>query len=462
MTSGFKLIPTGEEAFSARVGMIRESKETLCLQYYMVHYDLTGKTIINELLHAADRGVKIKLLLDNLYIGDISETLNILNAHENIEVRNFNPSTRPHRFIFVKLLIWIFSLKRYSRRMHNKAIVADDKLALVGGRNLGDEYFGFYSNFTFSDMDVYCHGSIAKQIRQSFDAYWENENTAQFADLPEPRRAEKIIRKLRVTLYHFQKRVAFMEAISPSNNTAHTKFALTDANLCEGRGYFCADDPNKITIPLDQVKSAPMEALNGLLEDAKEELIIVTPYCIPQEKGMAHIKALIERGLKVKILTNSLSSTDVSVVHACYSRYRKALLEAGVEIYELKSIPGKRTRQNLFRRAERSSLHAKAYVVDRKYALLGSCNFDPRSRNLNTETGLVVECDEMVKELLEMFDEITQPEAAYKLRLDTKGRLRWQTKHKKKMKTYRSDPKPGPLRRIAAFLFYYFAPEDQL
>lgn len=228
---------------------------------------------------------------------------------------------------------------------------------------------------------------------------------------------------------------------------------------------FFADAPEKVLVPVEQAESPPMQQLEALLEKAQQEVILVSPYMIPAEEGMKVLQPLRERGVRVQMLTNSLASTDISAVHAVYSRYRSEMLRNGMELYELKPIPGKRTRSNLFRRkgASRSCLHAKVYVVDREYTVIGSMNFDPRSRLRNTETILVVRSKEMAEQVCTMFDDITSPTTSYRVSLNEKGKLEWRARRNDgKEEQFRHDPRAGWWRQFWTWVFYHTAPEGQL
>lgn len=467
LPAGLHLLASAGDAFSARLELIRDCRTTLDLQYYLIQDDYTGKEIINEILKAASRGVKIRILVDNLYIGDIAATLATLHAHRNIDVRSFNPSSKPRRHFIARMLSLFASFEHYSKRMHNKALIADGQMAIIGGRNLGDEYFGIHSDFAFSDLDILVRGDVIRQLHDNFETYWQSEHSHAFDTLELKPSHPVHVRQLRLTLYKYKQRLTQLKMGKPPlSYEEYNKLPLGNIAYIPAVAHYKADPPDKITENADTARCVGMDALYDLLKKAKDEFVAVTPYLIPQEEGMERFSGLVKRGLKVKILTNSLASTDVSITHAAYRRYRKRMLEAGILLYELKPLPGKRSRQNFFRRASRSSLHAKAYIVDRQFVVLGSFNLDPRSQKRNTESALVIRSPELAAELLAMFDEITQLENAYHLTLKktwrNRQRIIWQSRRNRRMIYYRRDPKPGPLRRVFTFLFYYLVPESQL
>lgn len=463
--NGFHLLKTGAEALAARLAVIRSCRDTLDLQYYMLQDDLTGKLIIEELFRAADRGVKIRALLDDLDFGRAKEAVCSLNAHENIEFRIFNPaSTRRQRWLF-RVSKWSKTLERYTKRMHNKAIVADRCFGIVGGRNLGDEYFDASEDFAFSDLDTLLVGPVLEPLDACFERFWNSAPAHDLSGLGYEKPSHRSYTVHRIALRKYYDDVFNMKAIDPVQAEDYLQAIGDDTlPLIWAEAEFVSDEPEKVLTPVEEATSPPMRRLEELLDDARTEFTAVTPYFIPGKKGMGALGKLLERGVHFRLLTNSLASTDISAVHAAYSRYRSPLLRAGAEIHELKPIPGKRTRSNIFRRrsASRSSLHAKAYVIDREYVMIGSMNLDPRSWLRNTETMVILRSEEMAAEILAMFDDITVPATSYHVRWRKKGGTEWVTEKGGREIRYRRDPNPGPLRRLWAWIFYHTVPESQL
>lgn len=464
--NGLHLLKTGGNALAARLAMIQLARETLDLQYYMLQGDLTGKLIIEELLRAADRGVRIRVLLDDLDFGRAREVVCILNIHDNISFRIFNPaSTRRQRLLF-RVSKWSRTLERYTKRMHNKALIADGMLGVVGGRNLGDEYFDAGEEFAFSDLDVMLMGPVMERLNACFERYWESKPSLDLKKVGCADVSQKAYMVQRIALRKFYDDVAHLKVISKAKPEDYIA-AISKDELPRiwADAEFFADAPEKVLVSVEQAESPPMQQLEALLEKAQQEVILVSPYMIPAEEGMKVLQPLRERGVRVRMLTNSLASTDISAVHAVYSRYRLEMLRNGIELYELKPIPGKRTRSNLFRRkgASRSCLHAKVYVVDREYTVIGSMNFDPRSRLRNTETILVVRSKEMAEQVCAMFDDITSPTTSYRVSLNEKGKLEWRARRNDgKEEQFRHDPRAGWWRQFWTWVFYHTAPEGQL
>lgn len=463
--NGFHLLKTGGDALAARLAVIQLARETLDLQYYVLQGDLTGKLIIEEMLRAADRGVRIRVLLDDLDFGRAKEVVCILNIHDNISFRIFNPaSTRRQRLLF-RVSKWSRTLERYTKRMHNKALIADGKLGVVGGRNLGDEYFDAAEEFAFSDLDVMLMGPVMKQLNSCFDEYWDSKPSLDLKQIGCDDISQKTYMVHRIALRAFYDDVAHMKVISKRKPEDYiTAICNDELPRIWAEAEFAADAPEKVLKPIEQADSPPMRKLESLMMAAKREVVVVSPYMIPAEEGMQVLQSLHERGVSVRALTNSLASTDISAVHAVYSRYRPEMLQYGAELYELKPIPGKRTRSNLFRRkaASRSSLHAKVYVIDREYTVIGSMNFDPRSRLRNTEVLVAIRSEEMAAQVLKMFDDITAPATSYRVQLDAQGKMEWLSEKDGKAQRFHHDPSPGMFRRIWTWIFYHTAPESQL
>lgn len=462
--SGFNLIKTGSEAFCVRRALIQSAQERLDLQYYIVQDDLTGKLLVEELLRAADRGVRVRILLDDLDFRRASETILILDSHAHIEIRIFNPASTRRQKWLNKLLRFSAFFERYSKRMHNKALIADGMLAVAGGRNLGDEYFDARAAFAFNDLDVLALGPVVDAIQQGFDAYWDARASHSLhsvgVDAPPPR----TVAKHRITLRRFHDDVAHRRMVSklPPEKVID-QLLQGSLPFVWAQAEFLADHPDKVLTPVEQAESPPMQRLEALLKDAGQEFLAVSPYFIPARYGQNLLARLRRRGMRVRILTNSLASTDVSAVHSVYARYRTKLLELGVELFELRPIPGRRTRNNLLRKgSSRSSLHGKVYVIDRAWVMIGSMNLDPRSWSRNTETMLVMRSEALAQEVLEMFEEITVPECSFHLRLRDGGKVEWLACEKGRRKCYSSDPHPGLVRRLLHYLFYHIAPEGQL
>ncbi|MBM3617028.1 MAG: phospholipase D family protein [Alphaproteobacteria bacterium] len=468
--SGFELITTGKYAFLSRMALIHYAEKTLDIQYYILQDDKTGLAILHEVMAAADRGVRVRILVDDMRLKDVYHAMAVMDSHPNIEIRGFNPITVEKQSLISRINTWLGDFDRYTKRMHNKALIADNQLAIVGGRNLGDQYFDVSGDFAFNDLDVITAGPITAEISRSFDKYWNSPQAFPRAALTLPEAKPEDVAELK------EQMVASRKELAESTIGEDLRKNEILSMLREGDGLFTfapsrftVDSPLKIRQDSDDTESPPFEALVELVEKSDHELLAVTPYFVPREDGVAWLREAMARGLKVKVLTNSLAATDVSMVHSGYAKYRREMLEMGVELYEFKQIPGVRTRSNLFKSSSRSSLHSKVYVVDRRFVVLGSFNLDPRSVELNTELAVVIDSPKIAAKIVQMFEETIGPKASYKVSLkDVDGiaeskEMVWEAKDKDgNPEVFVTDPKPGAWRSISTWFFGKFDLDDQL
>jgi putative cardiolipin synthase len=430
--SGVLLLPDGREAFAARGALARLAERSLDLQYYIWHGDVSGRLLLREILAAADRGVRVRLLLDDNGTAGLDRELAALDSHPAIEVRLFNPFVirRP------KAVGYIMDFRRLNRRMHNKAFIADNSLAVIGGRNVGDEYFGASADSLFEDLDLLGAGPVVQALSVDFDRYWEAQSSYPIgAILPAP--ADTALDGLRADLAAAADApiaAAYAEAIraSVANRAVRGEplpFEWTGVTML-------SDDPAKGVEELSahELLASRLVARIGTPE---QRLSLVSAYFVPGDEGCAALKGLAAAGIGVDVMTNALEATDVAAVHAGYARHRAGLLKAGVRLWELKAAPGGRSRLRLgigsgstasgsrpVVIASGSSLHAKTFAVDGRRMFVGSFNFDPRSVSLNTELGFLVESRAQAGALHDAFDG-GFAERAYAVRLTEAGALCW-------------------------------------
>ncbi|MCX8038341.1 MAG: phospholipase D family protein [Candidatus Sumerlaeia bacterium] len=420
--SGFLLLESGLDAFLARALLADAAERTLDVQYYILHDDTTGKLFMDHLLAAADRGVRVRLLLDDTATLGRDFAIATFDIHPRIEVRVFNPFVRRRSSRISRLLEFVTHPSRLNHRMHNKMFVADNAAAIVGGRNIGDEYFEAHAQVNFKDMDLLAVGPIARDVSACFDEFWNSEWAIPISAFRLVRpRARDLRRVRRLLLKHTLKTLESEYARRLRDADLLRKAESGSLQLVWAPAQTVYDRPRKIsaTVALDRSVHVGPQLL-PLAEQAQEEIILVTPYFVPRDFGLALLTGLRGRGVRIRVLTNSLASTDVTIVHSGYARYRDALLRAGIELFEMK--PTARTRWRRIRRkiagSAGASLHAKILVADRKILYVGSFNLDPRSANLNTEMGLVVESPQLAREIVSLFDEAVQPANAYRLALE--------------------------------------------
>ncbi len=465
--SGVRLLASGLEAFVSRAALAETAERSIDMQYYVVAQDATATLLLYRTLLAAQRGVRVRLLLDDIGAAGRDFDLATLAAHPNVQIRIFNPFLQRWPFGVSRLFEFIGDSDRLNRRMHNKLWIADNAVAVIGGRNLGDAYFGAWGEgdfADFADLDVLSAGPVVAQASASFDEYWNSEwavpISAFIGDAPSRAELEDVVSGLAAHAAHFRE-TEYAKAL---------RSAELGRELREGRVPFTAahawavyDPPGKLdkTAPADTGRI--LAALRPLVEAAKHEVILVTPYLIPSARGIDLLCALTRRGVDVRVLTNSLASTDVPAVHSGYARYRPRLLACGVHLHELRRDPTRRTRSGL---SSGASLHAKAVAVDRKVVIVGSMNLDPRSRLSNTEIAVTIESPELGEQLAAMFQEATALDQAYDVRLSEPGNpnspLTWLGREGEREVRYTDEPGASWWRAIVSDLFDALVPEDLL
>ena len=435
--SGFMLLGSGLDAFVARTELFKKAEKSIDVQYFIVWDDLAGKLFFRSLLDAAERGVRVRILLDDMPLKDLSPRLATLDQHPNIEIRSFNPlSRRMPRFVQ-----YIFNFGKTTRRMHNKAVIVDNTLAIVGSRNIGNKYAAAKPNNTdiiFSGLDVLTVGPAVKMISGSFDEFWNNRHSIKMSNLNRPADVpmDEIIH---CNNPHMAKRYQRFLKSSPLLGK------IRDDRLAFEWGYarLAADPPEKITRKVeygDYLNETPLEPN---IAETDDELWIVSPYFIPNgEEGMSFFENLRRKGVRVTMVTNSYASTDNKIVNAHYAKYRKRLLAMGVQLFEFKAngngaaCCGKMRR--LFSNSFRAGLHAKILSFDRRKTYVGAMNMDPRSIYENTELGLVISSPRLSNKITRWYDG-NLDKFAYRLGLDQNDRLYWQDMELKTVQTVEPD-----------------------
>lgn len=454
--SGFTLVQTGTDALAARLAMIDRAEHSLELQYYIYRGDVTGGLIAERLLSAADRGVRVRLLLDDIGSGLRDFDVAALNHHPNIQVRLFNPLTLRGRIsrYFSKL----GEFGRINYRMHNKLMIVDSQMFITGGRNIGDEYFSL-SVMDFQDIDILGMGRITRDVASSFDDYW-NANESVPVDHMIGRSDERAERRLRAQLKAHRARHAGGDYLQAVDESPFTR-ALHDDRIVWhwGEAVWLSDPPTKAD-PGHITNQEPILArkLVRHVRGSQQEVLLMSAYFIPGSRGEVFLIDMVEHGVDVRVLTNSLASTDVLAVHSGYASYRKPLLQGGVRLWELRKQAGEQDHTSAFLGESLASLHAKAFVFDRSKLFVGSVNLDPRSIMLNTEAGVLVQQPELAAELVRLFNHWTSADFSYELSLDEHQQLRWQAGDE----VWHSEPHAGRLRRSAAWFLGWLPIEGQL
>jgi putative cardiolipin synthase len=464
--SGFQVVTSGHTAFVARTALADAAERTLDLQYYSVGDDLTTDLLLLRIVAAADRGVRVRILLDDINARARFFARRAIAAHPAIQVRLFNPFFSGGTSSLARLGEFVFDGERLNRRMHNKLWAADNAAAVVGSRNLGDEYFDANVASNFADVDLLAAGPIVKELSHAFDAYWNSAAAIPmeaFAERPDAAEGVRVRQSLRT-------RAANCHGLAPCDWLAQDSLldALRSASvqLSWGRAQLTYDQPDQEKIGVASgIEHGSIDDREGGSRTAAE-LLIMSPYFVPSEDGLRHLEEMRERGVRVAVLTNSLASTDSPAAHAGYARHRMALLRKGVELFEMRPRPDVRHRlPHRWGRASAASLHAKVIVQDRVRALVGSLNQDPRSRLHNTEAWITVDSVELAGELAALFDEGSDPHHAFKVDRSEAGgeaALEWSAEERGKIVTHDVEPMTDLGLRLWRGILGVLIPEHML
>ncbi|GMR16191.1 MAG: phospholipase D family protein [Gammaproteobacteria bacterium] len=451
--SGFYLLSDNTDAFVARFALATIAEKTLDIQYYIMHSDASGQYLAYAILSAADRGVHVRILVDDINLSGRDSKFKMLSQHKNIEIRIFNPLSNRDWFRGIELLI---NLDRAGRRMHNKAFIADNTSAIIGGRNIGDEYFDARNNPNFVDLDLLTVGPIVGDITKSFNDYWESHWATSIEKLSKTRVVRKQLMKLRSNLkdkWHHAKNTEYFQSLKHSSFTQKIINKQIDFIWAEANLFY--DRPEKISKDIAEPTVHIGPQIMPYFNRAKNELIFATPYFVPGNRGILWFKDKQKNGTNIKILTNSLAATDVIAVHAGYEKYRKQLVASNINIFELKpTAQAVQSRTNkLIEGSRHASLHAKYMIVDQQYVFVGSANIDPRSECLNTEIGIMVNSKVLAKQAIELFNRSSSLENSYQLQLNkTDNKLVWLTNEKGQELRYYDEPETSFIKRLAVFI----------
>lgn len=417
--SGFLLVDSPLDALSVRLWLAEKAEKTLDVQYYIFRADDTGKLVISALLAAADRGVRVRVLLDDIYTTEHEASMLALDSHPNIQIRLYNafhyrggsPVTRLYEF---------FSKDgKPNRRMHNKLFAADNQMAIIGGRNIGDEYFQADNALSFVDLDVLASGAIVDALSGSFDRYWNSDAVVPARAIPGFKAARAELPALRERLQnHAQNLSATEYGLSLSRLPMRVSLDNRTAAWLGAQAHVVVDPPEKVD-GNSHASETLVGQMFGLNLNPRQEFILISPYFVPGNMGTQWLQNLRSNGVKVRILTNSLAANDVPLVHVGYARYRMPLLKSGAEIHELKPVPNRAASKpkTITSGSSRASLHAKSFVFDRETVFIGSFNFDPRSALLNTELGLVIASPALSQQVVKLAEAAMQPVNSYALSL---------------------------------------------
>ena len=421
--SAAHFLEDGLDAFAARLAAAERASRTIDAQYYLFHDDVTGNLYSERLLSAAERGVRVRLLLDDMGAHKRDQHLLVLAAHPNIDVRIFNPFANRGFRAFEYLYRFGF----VTRRMHNKSMIVDSVVAITGGRNIGDDYFDASNKSNFIDMDVAVFGPAVGDIADQFDAYWNNALSYSIETLAKDAINDNELSSAWRELHEYakgQKDSVYIKRLEQARFFEYLRARTLPITI--GPADVLVDQPTKVISPIDDLRTHLGPELWPYFRASESELVILNPYFIPGDSGVEVLADAVRRGCRVVVLTNSLAANDVAPVHGHYSKYRKPLLRAGVELYELRADRpaqlGAQTTTEL--PAEHMSLHVKTFIFDREKTFIGSMNLDPRSVFQNTELGVIVDDPAMASKIADLaLDSL--PTISYRVEMDSDGRLSW-------------------------------------
>jgi putative cardiolipin synthase len=455
--SGIVALRDGRDAFAARALLADAAERTLDVRYYIWRNDMSGTLLMDAVRRAAGRGVRVRLLLDDNNTQRLDSFLAALVAHPGIEVRLFNP------FVYrrLRLLNYLTDFQRLNRRMHNKSFTADGQVTIIGGRNVGDEYFDAGQHLAFVDLDVLAIGPVVADVCSDFDRYWASESAYP---------AERILRHVDAASIRAMATAA-AELTGDSSARSYVDALETSPfvqDLLQGRLQYewavtrlVSDDPAKGLGRAPDHRLLPQRLIEALGE-VSHTLQLVSPYFVPTRQGARALAALAARGVHISALTNALEATDVAIVHAGYARRRRHLLALGIHLYEMKrTTPRRSGGHHRLRGASRSSLHAKTFSVDRARVFVGSFNFDPRSARLNTEMGCVIDSPALAQAIADAFT-ADIPASSYAVSLDRDGRVQWTERRDDGIVVHATEPGTTFWQRLGVRLLALLPIDDLL
>ncbi|HEC52280.1 hypothetical protein LCGC14_0542900 [marine sediment metagenome] len=454
--SGFTLLHKGNDALAARLKLIDMADKSLDIQYYIFKTDITGGLITEHLLKAADRGVRVRLLLDDLGSSLEDLKVSVVDHHPNIEVRLYNPLSL--RSEWLKGFSKLGEFGRINYRMHNKLIVADNRAIITGGRNIGDEYFTL-SDVDFQDVDVVGIGPIADPASDSFDNFWNSGIAIPISTLSDKADTQALA-DMRATLGSKNRQAEHDPYLKAAAKSSFITAMNNDTLQWHwGHAEWFYDDPSKSDPHGDGSEIAFLSrSLIKPMQAAQSELLLTSAYFVPLDGGENMLLGIREKGVEVSILTNSLATTDVLAVHSGYAESRGPLLHGGVKMWELRPIAGQKERASPFLGESLASLHAKTFVFDRKAVFVGSINLDARSVKLNTEAGVYIEQEDIAAEMVDLFKRWTSEDFAYHVSLNENDDIQWQAEGQ----TWTTEPGASRFRRFMSWTLGWLPIKGQL
>lgn len=466
--SGFRLMPTGDYSLDARLELARLSERSLDLQYYQLENDQIGRTVLRAARDAALRGVRVRLLVDDMYTSGEDELFLAFAATPNVEVRLFNPFPAG-RFSFAgRLTASLFDFSRVNHRMHNKLFIADEALAVTGGRNLGDHYFATADSDNFVDIDALVAGALVGRLSNLFDMYWNSPYVRPIGTIVTSDLSGEELRT-KFELLTGPETTPQLPPPPPNDYLGYEPISddikVGRLNLIWAKAEAHADSPDRVIdkkttyegVDLIDLDSARYNVIEQIRR-ARSDVTIMSPYLIPGDAGLEEMGVLRNRGVKITLITNSLASTDEALVYEAYRKYRPAMLRLGVQVWELGAVMSGRSVLN----SRVGRLHAKAAVIDGKTLFIGSMNFDPRSATQNTELCVIIHSDELAQQQLKLLESLER-RGAYRLKLTSNGYdVEWESHEHGANRVFQADPDTSLWDRILPALLHPLMPESLL
>jgi putative cardiolipin synthase len=454
--SGFSLVQHGENAFLARLAMADLAEKTLDAQYYIWDSDTTGRILASRLMRAANRGVRVRILIDDHYQTEARDSaVAALDGHPNIEIRFFNPVTNR----FWRTMSFLVDFARVNRRMHNKLLVMDNAVGIVGGRNIADVYFGVREDHNYRDLDVLTTGPIVREISASFDMFWNSDWAipvgATVKELPTERDWKAMLKRFEENV----NAAGYPYPIYQNLDELRARLVQIRDNFIWAPGNVLVEYPSRVNTAAEI--GVIHNALSQRLSEVELEVLIESPYFVLPDPTIEGVRQLTARGIKVRALTNSAASNDVIAAHAGYENTREKLLKAGAELYELRPDTDMERHWSLLAGKSRAALHAKSIVFDRKSVFIGSFNLDPRSSTLNTEVGVMIDSPEIAGQVAKIMDAGVSPGSAYHVTLDKDDGMVWTAENNGEKVQYDKDPGTNVWERLL-FDFIGILPIDHL
>ncbi|MBT8339555.1 MAG: phospholipase D family protein [Desulfatitalea sp.] len=453
--SGFLALPESAEAFNWRLALADEATASIDVQYFIWQDDETGLLLFDRLLNAADRGVRVRFLVDDMVFAPTGRSIASICRHPNFEIKIFNPVRVRSKVGGV--VEFLTNMDELNRRMHNKLFVVDNRVAIVGGRNIGNEYFGLGKTYNFRDLDVLVVGQVVAELSEAFDTFWNSDLSYPGSAMSEKGSAEQLEAIREQTVAFLADHRATLAAYPLAPRDWQQKFQRLSGALMPGRAYFIQDAPVRI----GQDAYRLTEMLDYMAEPSRDELVFVSPYLIPSAKMLEELAETTAKGVKVTFVAPAMGANNHTAAHSHYKKYRRRLLAAGAELYEMKHQPCEAFRSTIDVppvTARFICLHVKAIVGDRERCFVGSLNLDPRAVDLNTENGLYIESPGLCGQLADQFDDIMSPDNAWRVYLNAEDQLRWESSDG----TVSRQPARGFGQRISDFFYRLLPLESQL